>query len=98
VDASRRNAVRVMLGGLLLAVLSGWFAITHIGFSTDTDLMFSASLPWRQRAMAMDKAFPQFRDLLIAVVDAREPEEADATAAALAAKLADDTHRNSSAP
>ena len=91
VDASRRNAVVVVFGGLLLAAFSGWFASGHLGVSTDTDLMFAPSLPWRQRAEAMDKAFPQFRDLLVAVIDAREPEEADATAAALAATLAADT-------
>ncbi len=91
VDASRRNAWRVMLGALLLALFSGWFASGHLGVSTDTDLMFSPSLPWRQRAMAMDKAFPQFRDLLVAVIDAREPEQAEATAAELAARLATDT-------
>ena len=91
VDASRRHAIGVVLGGLLLAVLSTLYSAGHLGVSTDTDLMFSASLPWRQRAMAMDKEFPQYRDLLIAVIDAREPEEADATAAALAAKLEGDT-------
>ena len=91
VDASRRNAWRVMLGALLLALFSGWFASGHLGVSTDTDLMFAPSLPWRQRAMAMDKAFPQFRDLLVAVIDAREPEQAEATAAELAARLATDT-------
>jgi hopanoid biosynthesis associated RND transporter like protein HpnN len=91
VDTSRRNPWRVMLGALVLAAFSIWFASDHLGVSTDTDLMFAPSLPWRQRAEAMDKAFPQFRDLLVAVVDAREPEEADATAAELAAKLAADT-------
>ncbi len=84
VDTSRRNPWRVMLGALLLAAFSAWFAAGHLGVSTDTDLMFAPTLPWRQRAEAMDKAFPQFRDLLVAVVDAREPEEADATAAELA--------------
>ena len=91
VDACRRRAVIVVLGGFLLAGFSAWFAAGHLGVSTDTDLMFAPSLKWRQRAVAMDKAFPQFRDLLVAVIDAREPEEADATAAALAAKLAADT-------
>jgi hopanoid biosynthesis associated RND transporter like protein HpnN len=91
VDASRRNAWRVMLGAMLLALFSGWFASRHLGVSTDTDLMFASSLPWRQRAMAMDKAFPQFRDLLVAVIDAREPEEAEATATELSARLATDT-------
>ncbi len=91
VDTSRRNPWRVMLGALLLAAFSAWFAAGHLGVSTDTDLMFAPTLPWRQRAEAMDKAFPQFRDLLVAVVDAREPEEADATAAELATRLAADT-------
>jgi uncharacterized protein len=91
VDTCRRHAWRVMVGALLLTLASGWYASGHLGVSTDTDLMFSASLPWRQRAMAMDKAFPQFRDLLVAVIDAHEPEEADATAAALADALAKDT-------
>ena len=93
VDASRRHAILVVLGGFLLAGFSAWFAAEHLGVSTDTDLMFAQSLPWRQRAMAMDKAFPQFRDLLVAVIDARIPEEADTTAAELAAALAADaTH------
>ena len=47
----RRHALSVMLAGLLLAGFSGWFAATHLGVSTDTDLMFADSLPWRQRAM-----------------------------------------------
>ena len=91
VGASRRNAIAVVFGGLLLAAFSAWFGSNHLGVSTDTYLMFSPSLPWRQRAEAMDKAFPQFRDLLVAVVDCASPEEADATAEALAAKLATDT-------
>ena len=73
-----------------MAAFSVWMAFSHLGVTTDTDLMFSSSLPWRQRAEAYDKEFPQFRDLLVAVVDAQEPEEADATAGELAEKLAAD--------
>ncbi len=91
VDTCRRRALFVVLGGCLLAGFSAWFAAGHLGVSTDTDLMFAPSLKWRQRAMAMDHAFPQFRDLLVAVIDAHEPEEADATAAELMAKLAADS-------
>ena len=58
--------------------------------STDTDLMFSKDLPWRQQATAMNRDFPQFRDLLVAVVQARIPEEADATAAGLADEIGKD--------
>jgi uncharacterized protein len=93
VDFSRRHAVVVLLSGILLAVFAGWVAKTNLGVSTDTDQLFSPSLPWRQQAVAMDKAFPQFRNLLVAVVQGRIPEEADATAAALADRLSQDkTH------
>jgi hopanoid biosynthesis associated RND transporter like protein HpnN len=90
VDFSRRNALAVVLACVLLAAFSAWFAMHHLGVSTDTDRMFAASLPWRQRAVEMNKDFPQFHDLLVAVIDSKIPEEADATAAALAEKLSAD--------
>jgi uncharacterized protein len=92
-DFSRRNALAVVLASLVLAAFSTWMAMHGLGISTDTDQMFSDKLPWRQRAIQFNRNFPQFGDLLVAVVDARIPEEADATAAALTAKLsADHTH------
>jgi uncharacterized protein len=93
VDFSRRRAWPVLLGGIVLAIVAGWVASVTLGVSTDTDLLFKSSLPWRQQAMEMNKDFPQFRDLLVAVVDARIPEEADATANQLLARLSTDkTH------
>jgi hopanoid biosynthesis associated RND transporter like protein HpnN len=77
--------------GLLLAIMSGWLGATRLGISTDTSALFAPSLPWRQREIALDKAFPQFSDLLVAVIDAAVPEEADQTAADLAAALSADT-------
>ena len=93
VDASRRHAWTVVLVGLLLAAGSGLYASRHLGVNTNTDQMFSASLPWRQRAMALDRAFPQFQDLLVAVIDANVPEEAEETARDLTRALAAD-HTN----
>ncbi|MBV8121990.1 MAG: MMPL family transporter [Alphaproteobacteria bacterium] len=90
VDFCRRHAVPVIVGALFLAALSGIYAAGHLGISTDTDKMFAESLPWRQRALAFNAEFPQFSDLLAVVIDAREPEEADATAAGLASALARD--------
>lgn len=90
VDFSRRHAWPVVGGGVLLAIFAGWIASFTLGVSTDTDLLFKASLPWRQQAMEMNKDFPQFRDLLVAVVDARIPEEADATANELLSRLSAD--------
>ena len=91
VDHCRRNALRVVLVGVFLAIFAGWYAAGHLGINTDTDQMFAASLPWRQRAELFKGYFPQFRDLLVAVIDAKEPEEADDTAAALAEKLEQDS-------
>src|SRR6516162_9975500 len=90
VDFSRRNALLVILTGAILAMFAGWYATGHLGIITDTDAMFSASLPWRQRAEAFKKLFPQFQDLLVVVIDAKIPEEADDTAATLAKSLAAD--------
>ena len=89
-DASRRHAWTVVLAGILLAAGSGFYASHHLGVDTDTDQMFSASLPWRQRAMALDRAFPQFQGLLVAVIDANVPEEAEQTARDLTHALAAD--------
>jgi uncharacterized protein len=91
VDFCRRHALRVVLAGSLLAIFAGWYADAHLGINTDTDQMFAASLPWRQRAELFKSYFPQFRDLLVAVIDAKEPEEAEDTAAALAEKLEQDS-------
>lgn len=90
VDTCRRNALSVTVAGALLAIFSGWYAAGHLGITTDTDEMFAASLPWRQRAEMFKKLFPQFQDLLVAVIDAKEPEEAEETAAELAAALSGD--------
>jgi hypothetical protein len=90
VDFSRGHSWAVLFGGILLAIFAAWVASVRLGVSTDTDLLFKPSLPWRQQAMEMNREFPQFRDLLVAVVNARIPEEADATASELAARLSAD--------
>ena len=90
VDFSHRHAWSVLLGGIALMICAGWVASFTLGVSTDTDLLFKASLPWRQQAVEMNKDFPQFTNLLVAVVDARIPEEADATANQLLARLSSD--------
>ncbi|HUN44664.1 MAG TPA: MMPL family transporter [Acetobacteraceae bacterium] len=89
-DFCRRNALAVVLASFAVAFVSVWVAAHGLGVTTDTDAMFSAKLPWRQQAMKFDRDFPQFNNLLVAVINARIPEEADATAAALTAKLSAD--------
>jgi hopanoid biosynthesis associated RND transporter like protein HpnN len=93
VDFSRRHSLLVVCGGILLAVFAGWVASIRLGVSTDTDLLFRDTLPWRQQAAEMNRDFPQFRNLLVAVVNARIPEEAEATASELTARLSADKAR-----
>jgi uncharacterized protein len=90
VDFSQRHALSVALAGLVLAAFSAFYAADHLAVSTDTDLMFAKSLPWRQQAQEFNRSFPQFNNLLVAVIDAQMPEEADATASALADAVAKD--------
>jgi len=90
---AQRHARVTVCAGVLLASFSAWFAATHLGISTDTNLMFPKSLPWRQASLVFDRDFPQFADLMVAVIDAKAPEEAEATATGLSRALqADPTH------
>jgi hopanoid biosynthesis associated RND transporter like protein HpnN len=86
----QRRRLAIALAGLALILLAGAGAATRLGVSTDTDAMFSQSLPWRQRQIAYARDFPQFNDLLVLVIDAPIPEQADAAAVSLAAALKND--------
>jgi hopanoid biosynthesis associated RND transporter like protein HpnN len=88
VEACRQRAGRVLLAALLLSLLALTASWWRLGVDTDTGNMFSASLPWRQREIAYDRAFPQDNDLIVAVVRGATPEETEGAAAHLAAALA----------
>jgi uncharacterized protein len=85
---------RAMLVLLLFAALVGGAVVCsmhRLGVTTDTGMMFSRSLPWKKRSDELARLFPQQQDLLVAVIDADLPEEAQATARALADRLRGDT-------
>jgi uncharacterized protein len=81
----------------LLLAAAGIFAIyARLGVTTDTDGLFSASLPWKHRQAELRAAFPQGEELLVVVINAAIPEEADSTASALTEALrADKVHFSS---
>ena len=70
-----------------LTALSGWYAVTNFSINTDSGQLISAELPWRQRELAFDAAFPQRADLIVIVVDALTPELAESAARELARAL-----------
>ena len=86
-----RRAAVVAVIALLLAVVGLVAIYARLGVSTDTNALFSASLPWKQRQAELRAAFPQGEELLVVVVDATIPEEADSTANALVEALQGDT-------
>ena len=89
-DFCRRHALSVVAAGVLCAVLAVLYTYGHLGVTTDTSAMFSSRLPWRQSANELARDFPQFDNVLVVAIKAAEPEEGEATAAALADKLAQD--------
>ena len=92
VGQAHRHSRLVVVVSLLLAILGGVFTAGHLGISTDTNQMFPETLSWRRASIAFNRDFPQFNDLLVAVIDAKNPETADATAASLSQALGADNH------
>jgi hopanoid biosynthesis associated RND transporter like protein HpnN len=92
-ERCRRRAGWVAIAGLVLALGCAALAATRLGITTDTDELFSSSLPWRRQQIAFDRAFPQFRDLSVFVVDATSPEDGeDAVSGLVRALAADPAH------
>jgi hopanoid biosynthesis associated RND transporter like protein HpnN len=87
---SQRNAIPVVLAAALAVLAGGFIASSRLSVTTDTALMFPEDLPWRAHQLEFNHDFPQFTDQIVGVIDARIPEEADATAAALQAALSSD--------
>ena len=87
VENSRRFAALVVLVCLLGAGSMGWVAATRLGMDTDLDHLLSAHEPWRQQEILFDRTFPQFDDVLVAVVDGDTPEAAEDGATALTQRL-----------
>ena len=86
-----RRAVLVVLLAALLGAGALLATRARLGVSTDTGKLFSASLPWKKRANVLIRDFPQHEDLLIAVIGADIPEEAQETARQLQQALAAQT-------
>jgi uncharacterized protein len=87
VGTARRFAWPTVIVLLALAVAGLGYTKHHLRLDSDTDDLFARSLPWRQAQIHESQDFPQFDNLIVAVVQAKTPEEARETAAALNAAL-----------
>jgi len=73
--------------GAILAATSGAYAVHHFAIDTNVNDLISRDLPWRQRELDYQAAFPQSTQLILVVVDAPTPEEASTATRALASNL-----------
>ena len=78
---------KVIIAFAILTALSGVYVVRHFAIDTNVNALISADLPWRQRELAYESAFPQSTQAILAVVDAPTPELASAAATALADQL-----------
>jgi hypothetical protein len=85
------HPLKIIIAFVILTVASGVYVARHFAIDTDVNALISADLPWRQRELAYESAFPQSTQTILAVVDAPTPELASAAATALADQL---SHQN----
>jgi len=72
---------------LVLAAGTAYYSAQNFAISTDIGKLISPDLPWRQREIAYEKAFPGRNELILAVVEAKTTELARQAAEALENKL-----------
>src|ERR1043165_452331 len=81
------HAWAVIIVASLFAIASGVYAAKHFGINTDINTLISQDLPWRQRELAFEKAFPQHLRSILIVVDGPTPELTSEATNALVERL-----------
>lgn len=87
VGACCRRPLLTIVISLFLALVGAIYTYENITINTDTGQLIPSNLPWRQREIAFDAAFPQQVNTLLVVVDGATPELAASAAAKLATQL-----------
>jgi hopanoid biosynthesis associated RND transporter like protein HpnN len=78
----------VLVVAMITAAGAAAYVHENFAITTDTSQLISAALPWRQREIQFDAAFPQQADTIVVVLDAATPELADSASRALVQALA----------
>src|SRR5918993_4553780 len=71
----------------VLTLLCLYVTVTRFSINTQTSRLISADVAWRVDEAAMDAAFPQRTDLIVAVANGDTPERAEEAADRLAQAL-----------
>jgi len=72
---------------ILIAIIAGVYAISHLGVNTSTNEMFSRDLDWFQRFNTFRDEFPVLDRNVIVVLESSIPEEVDSAQLQLANRL-----------
>src|SRR5919197_4064211 len=89
VDYCTRYAVRIIGIACLLGIVTAIYASRHFAIDADVNKLISKELPWRQREVAFEKAFPPKEETILAVVQAPTTELVTQATAALIQKLSE---------
>jgi len=82
-----RHPWPVIAVAALLAIMSSAYSVGNFTIDTDVNKLISPNLPWRQRELAVDKAFPHRYERILAVVEAPTSELATEASSVLVDKL-----------
>lgn len=80
-----RKSILVLV--VLIAGLGGVYVTRHFEIDSRSENLISASVPWRQREIQFDRAFPQNNNLTLVVIQGATPERAAQAAVALKSAL-----------
>jgi hopanoid biosynthesis associated RND transporter like protein HpnN len=91
VNICTRYAWPVIALAALLTLFTGFYSARNFSINTDVNKLISPDLPWRQRELAVDKAFPHRNETILAVVQAPTSELATQATTLLVEKLSAQT-------
>ena len=88
---SMRHAVAVIFLSIAAAASALYYTVNNLRINTYPGNVLSDELPWRQDKLAYEKAFPQFRDSIVIVLDAPTVDQARDAASRLYHRLSEDS-------
>jgi hypothetical protein len=87
VNICTQYAWLVIAVAALLTVITATYSVQNFAINTDVNKLISPDLPWRQRELAVDAAFPGRNEMILAVVEAKTSELVTQATDALVPKL-----------
>src|SRR5580704_5192652 len=87
VDGCTRFSWLVVAVAAVVVAVSCDYTAKKFAINTDIGTLISPDLPWRQRELAFEKAFPQRLESILAVVEAPTSELASEASAAIIKRL-----------